>query len=226
MIYLFHGTDINKAMKKANELADSLRKKKPDASFFKISTDNFDINVLDEYIGGQGLFSNKYIVFLDRLCEKKEIKEAFVDKLKEIGESENIFIILEGKIDKATLNKIEKRAEKSIAFDLSEKEENEIKSKKEGGLNIFEIANALGEKNKKNLWIVYRILIQEGKVPEEIHGVLFWKAKTMLLSGGTSVWKENELNKLIEDLISVYHESRRGLHELETGLEALLIGIK
>ncbi len=226
MIYFFHGTDTDKVRTKANELADSLRKKKPDASFFKIDSENFDLAVLKEYIGGQGLFSNKYIVLLDRLCEKKEVKEPFVEELKEIKESENIFIIFEGKIDKATATKIEKKAEKTATFDLSEKEEREIKSKKEEGLNIFEIANALGEKNKKSLWIIYRQLIEEGKAPEEIHGVLFWKAKTMLLAGGSYNWNTEQLYGLIDDLITVYHESRRGTHELETGLEALLIGIK
>jgi DNA polymerase III delta subunit len=226
MIYFFHGTDTEKARVKANELADSLRKKKPDASFFRIDAENFDTTKLQEYIGGQGLFSNKYIVLLDRLCAEKEVKEQFTDLLKEIAESENIFIIFEGKIDKATATKIEKKAEKTATSDLTEKEEREIKNKKEGALNVFEIANALGEKNKKHLWIIYRQLIEEGKAPEEIHGVLFWKAKTMLLAGGSNIWKSEELSKMIEDLIMVYHEARRGAHELETGLEALLIGIK
>lgn len=226
MIYFFHGTDTEKVRIKANELADSLRKKKPDASFFKMSSENFDIVTLQEYIGGQGLFSNKYIVLLDRLCDDKEVKDQFITLLKEIKESENIFIIFEGKIDKATTTKIKKNAEKTATFDLSEKEEREVKAKKEEGLNIFEIANALGEKNKKHLWIIYRQLIEEGNAPEEIHGVLFWKAKTMLLGGGTHTWSDDELSKLIDDLITIYHESRRGTHELETGLEALLVGIK
>jgi len=226
MIYFYHGTDVEKARIKSHELADSLRKKKPDASYFVMGTESFDSTTLDEYIGGQGLFSNKYIVLLDRLCENKEIKELFIDKLKEIQESENIFIIFEGKLDKATATKIEKKAEKTAVHDLSDKEVADIKQKKEEGLNIFEIANALGEKNKKHLWIIYRQLIEEGKVPEEIHGVLFWKAKTMLLSGGNHIWKKEELIGLIDDLITVYHEARRGAHELETGLEAMLVGIK
>ena len=226
MIYFYHGTDTDKARLKSHELADSLRKKKPDASFFSMNVENFDIVTLEEYIGGQGLFSNKYIILLDRLCEKKEIKEQFVDKLKEIRESANIFIISEGKIDKLTATKIEKKAEKTVVFDLSDKQEMEIKMKKEEGMNIFEIANALGNKDKKSLWIIYRQLIEEGKVPEEIHGVLFWKAKTILLSGGSHVWKEKELYDLLDSLITVYHEARRGVHELETGLESLLVNIK
>ena len=130
MIYFYHGTDMDKSREKAHALADSLLQKKPDASLFKMNSENFDIPKLQEYMGSQGLFSSKYIVFLDRLCENKEIKDDFLDKLKEIKESENIFIILEGKIDKATSTKIEKRAEKTVKFDLSEKTE-----KKDNGIN-------------------------------------------------------------------------------------------
>lgn len=225
MIYFYHGTDIDKARDKAHELIDSLRKKKPDASFFKIDTEHFDISKLTEYIGGQGLFSNKYIVLLDRLCENKEVKTEFVDKLKEIKESENIFVILEGKIDKATTMKIEKKAEKTAVYDLSEKDALLKANKKEGEINIFEIANALARKNKKEIWVLYRRLIDDGKVPEEIHGVLFWKAKTMLLAGGTHNWKGEELLKFIDELITVYHEARRGKCEMETGVERLVLGV-
>lgn len=216
MIYFFHGTDTDKARYKAHELIDSLRKKRPDASFFSINSENFNPTQLQEYIGGQGLFSNKYIVFLDRLCEKKEVKADFIDVLKEISESENIFIALEGKLDKATTTKIEKKSEKSAAFDLKE---NQIK---EEDSNVFELANVLGRKDKKELWMLYREYVDRGSAPEELHGILFWKAKTMMLSG-SSAWNQHELTVLIDGLITVYHEARRGTHELETGLEAFLL---
>ena len=224
MIYFFHGKNIEKSRVKAHDLIDSLRKKKPDASFFKFDTESFDNAKMQEYIGGQGLFSNKYIVFLDRLCEDKEIKEQFIEKLKEIKESENIFIILEGKIDKVTAGKIEKRSEKFINSDLTEKEIEEKDNKKEE-LNIFEIANALARRNKKEIWMIYRQLIDSGKVPEEIHGVLFWKAKTMLIAGGTHNWEKEELQDLLDKLITVYHEARRGNGEIEIGVERVVLHI-
>ncbi len=217
MIYFFHGTDTDKARTKAHELIDSLRKKKPDAAFLNINAENFNAAQLQEYIGGQGLFSNKYIVFLDRLCEKKEVKTEFIDTLKEISESENIFIPLEGKIDKATATKIEKKSEKTVAFDLKEIE------KKEEDSNVFELANAFGRKDKKELWMLYREYVDKGSAPEELHGILFWKAKTMLLAGGNGYWKQEELLSFVDGLITVYHEARRGNHEFETGLEAFLL---
>ncbi len=219
MIYFYYGTDTERARVKAHELIDSLQKKKPDAGFFKISTENFNQSTLEEYIGSQGLFSSKYIVFLDRLCEKKEVKEQFLDKIKEIVESQNIFIILEGKIDKVTATKIEKKSEKFVKFDLAEKFE-----KKEYG--AFALADAFGRHDKKDTWVLYRKAIDKGEAPEALHGMLFWKAKTMLLTGGQSNWEQDELLDLIDELITVYHEARRGKHELETGLEALLVGMR
>jgi DNA polymerase III delta subunit len=215
MIYFLHGADIDKARTKANELIESLRKKKPDASFFKIDSENFDVSILQEYIGGQGLFSNKYIVYLDRLCEKKEVKEEFIEKIKEISESENIFIVLEGKIDKATVTKIEKKAEKTQDFELSEKKEKVF-------YNAFALADAFAQGNKKDAWILYRKAIDRGEAPEALHGMLFWKIKTMILNNPSN---KNELLSLADKLITIYHDSRRGEHELETRLEAFLLNL-
>lgn len=218
MIYFYHGTDIEKGRKKAHDLIDSLLKKKPDASFFKVDSENFSVSQVQEYIESAGLFSSKYIVFLDRLCEKKEIKEEFVDLLKSISESENIFIILEGKIDKATLTKIEKKAEKTAVFDLEEKPEKPV-------YNAFALADAFGKRNKKETWILYRKAIDAGEAPEALQGMLFWKVKTLILSGFSREWKKEELMKVADDLVVIYHDARRGKHEMETALEAFLLGI-
>lgn len=222
MIYFYNGTDIQKSIKKSHELIDSLRNKKPDASFFKLDTDNFNQALIDEYIGGQGLFSNKYIIFLDRLCENKEVKEVFIDKLKEISESENIFIILEGKIDKATATKIEKKAEKTMTFDTEEKE----KSFDKGGNNAFALADAIGKRNKKEAWMLYRKAIDAGEAPEALHGMVFWKIKSLILSGGNHAWKSDELLAVLDELITIYHEARRGKHELETGFEGFILSLR
>jgi DNA polymerase III delta subunit len=216
MIYFFHGTDIDKARSKAHDLANSLRKKKPEASYFVLDVDNFDVNTVEEYVGGQGLFSAKYIVFVDRLSEDKEIKEQFLDLIKNIAESENIFIILEGKLDKASSTKIEKKSEKFFKTDLLEKV-----AKQE--YNAFALADAFGKRNKKETWVLYRTAIDNGEAPEALHGMLFWKIKSIFLAGGDYNWKKEELLKIMDELITIYHEVRRGKFELETGLEAFIL---
>lgn len=218
MIYFYQGTDIDKARQKANDLSASLQKKKPDAGFFKMNVEDFSSNLLQEYIGSQGLFSNKYIVFLDRLCENKETKEHFIENLKAIAESENIFIVLEGKLDKATLTKIEKRSEKTLKFEI---DENKVEVKETP--NAFALANAFGARSKKETWVLYRKAIDRGEAPEALQGMIFWKVKSLLISGGAYNWKKEELMKCAEDLITLYHEARRGNGELETSLESFFL---
>ncbi len=217
MIYFLHGTDIDKARVKAHDLVDSLLKKKPDASFFKMNNENWSPAQLQEYAGGQGLFENKYIVFLDRLCEDKKIKEDFLDFIKEISESTNIFIILEGKLDKASVTKIEKKSEKTQEFLLPEKKKEEY--------NAFALANAVGNRDRKNAWMLYRKAIDKGEAPEALHGMMFWKIKTMMLGGFAGAYSKEELYDLADRLITTYHDSRRGVHELETGVEALILSM-
>lgn len=216
MIYFYHGADIRKGLEKSNKLISLLLKKKPDASLFKMNSENFDVSRLGEYIKGQGLFSNKYIVFLDRLCENKEVKEEFMNKLKEISESNNIFIVLEGKIDKVTATKIEKKSKESVVFDEKEKIN-------KNDNNVFALANAFGKKNIKEAWMLYRKAIDAGEAPEALHGMIFWKVKSMILVGENHNWKNEELMKLLDDLITIYHEARRGKHELETGVEGFIL---
>ena len=84
-----------------------------------MTAEGCDASRLEEFAGGQGLFEQKYIVFLDRVLETAEAKEAFLDCLKTVSESDNIFVMLEAKLDKATLTKIEKKAEKVQEFVFS-----------------------------------------------------------------------------------------------------------
>lgn len=216
MIYFLHGTDTEKARVKAHEMVDALLKKKPDASFFKMNAESWNPAQIQEYAGGMGLFESKYIVFLDRLCEDKKIKEDFLDFVKEIGESTNIFIILEGKLDKASSGKIEKKSEKTQEFMLAEE-------KKKEEYNAFALADAVGKRDKKTAWVLYRKAIDKGEAPEALHGMMFWKVKTMMLAGFPGAYSKDELYSLADRMISVYHDSRRGVHELETGVEALIL---
>lgn len=220
MIYFYCGTDIDKLKDKSNELANSLLKKKPDASVFRLNSENMNNDVLAKYIGSQGLFSNKYIVILDRLFDKKtsnsDTRDFIVEKLKEISESQNIFIIVEGKLEKTISNKIEKFSEKVVKYDL------DIEDKKEDS-NVFALADAFSRKNKKDAWILYRKAIDRGEAPEALHGMIFWKIKTMILSGGNSLWSKDELIKTMDEMITLYHDSRRGAGELETLLESFIL---
>ena len=71
MIYLLHGTDIERSREKLRSLMASLVAKKPDASRIKFTDETFNSAEFPGLVGGQGLFSNKLIVEFDRVFEKK-----------------------------------------------------------------------------------------------------------------------------------------------------------
>ncbi|MCR4334372.1 MAG: hypothetical protein NUV47_01410 [Patescibacteria group bacterium] len=218
MIYFLYGEDKDKTRAKANDLINVLQKKKPDAGFFKMTDENYSNSNLDEYIGGQGLFSSKYIVFLDNVFKNKEAKDDVIKKIKEIGKSENIFIILEEKIDKITFAKMEKNAEKMQTFAGVEKE-------KQANYNIFAMTNALGNRDRKKLWLFYLEAVSHDIASEEISGILFWKIKDMIMKRDTRKYSLEELQKLSSKIVSMYHEAHRGNLDFTIALEKFVLGI-
>jgi DNA polymerase III delta subunit len=217
MIYLMYGTDTDSALKKAQATIASLQKKKPDASFIKVENNGQESLSLDEYIGGQGLFENKQLIFFDRVLENKKVAGDILDRLTDMQKSENIFIFLEGAPTKAILGKFEKRAEKITEY---AKAKSEIKADK---FDVFSLTNALGAGDKKQLWMLYLRAQETGSVPEQIHGLLFWKVKDMLVKKNTRAYDESTLKTMSGELVSLYHDSHRGLCDFSLALEAWVL---
>lgn len=231
MFYLVHGTDFKKGREKVKNLTNSLLVKKPNSNLFRLNAENFDEAVVEESLKGRGLFENKYIVFFDKVFEDEKNKDFILEKIKDISESGNIFILLEEKIDKKTLTKLEKYSQKTQEF-------NQTEDKTTERAKPFSLTDALGKRDKKKAWAEYQKVLKEDLVPEEIHGILFWQVKTMILanSSKTSIeadlnpfvfkkakefsknYSEKELNEMSSKLISIYHDIRRGITE-DLGLE-------
>src|SRR3989344_6964595 len=235
MFYFLHGTDTHKARRKLHQFLDLAEKKRPLAELFKITTENWSEGQFDELLISRGLFEQKYTVVLDSLFERKDIKEYILDRLENLAESEQIFLGLESKVDASTIKKIEKYAKQVQEFAR-------VENKKED-INIFSIANGLVEKDKKRLWVAYIDLLARGAVPEEIHGILFWQVKNMILASkadsqketglspyayknaltGTRKYKIEELVKMTGELVNMTHRVRGGEGELEIMLEKWIL---
>lgn len=246
MLYFLHGTDKDSAREKARELLETLQTKKPDAAQFRLEPEKWSESFFDELIGSQGLFEQKYIVFADKLFENAEAKEAILGRLKEVGESENIFIFLEGKVDKATLTKIEKRAAKVQVFEeKGGKGAPSFDRASPKDFNIFSLTDAFGRRDKKNLWVLYQKSVESDVAPEEVHGILFWQLKSMMLADEAKTAKEAglapfvfskakgflnnfssiELKDFSKKLVALYSDARRGAVEFEIGLERFILNI-
>ncbi len=227
MLYVFHGTDITKSRLKAHHLIDSLRAKKPDASYVPINADNWNALTVEENLGGQGLFSNKYIVFLDRVTENAVAKEEVADFLGAMNESSNIFVMFEGKVIVEFKKSIEKHAEKVVVTDLPVVAKSfGSRGSAAGEFNVFALADAVASRNKANSWTIYRQAVDRGIGSESILGTLFWKVKTMMVASGgkgSTKYSKVELESLLTRLITLYHDGHRGMADLELGTEKLLL---
>jgi DNA polymerase III delta subunit len=232
MIYLMHGSNHEKAREKTRALTDALQKKKPDALFYRVTSQNYLENPVTFLVAGQGLFESKYIVFYDNVFESKEAKEEVIDAIKEVKASDNIFIFLEKELDRKTLEKIEKHAEKVQEFVATEKAK-----KKE--YNPFAISDALLSKDKKKFWTLLMEAKKKGGAPEEMHGIVWWQMKSLALAAASKDAKEadlspfvfskakaaaknfsgEELSNMLSDLVSMYHDAHRGEKDLWVEME-------
>jgi DNA polymerase III delta subunit len=104
MLYVFLGTDIQTIRGKSGSLIDTLKSRRPDASFFRLHADSFSIEQLNTFTDSIGLFSSKYIVLLDNILtgtkeektkESDEKAEYLIEMLPQLKSSEHIWIIVE-----------------------------------------------------------------------------------------------------------------------------------
>jgi DNA polymerase III delta subunit len=241
MLYVFHGSNVSKGVEKSHQLIDSLRAKRPDAAYEVIAADNWNPSILEGHLGGQGLFSNKYIVFLNRVTENEEAKEQIADFIPAMNESANIFIVLEGKLLADLKKAFTKYAEKVVECEYDEG----TKAAKREEFNIFALADALGSRDSFKAWSVYRQAVDNGIEPEAILGTLFWQAKSMILAADAASAGEAGLNpfvfgkskrysgnyspaerrQLLESFMTLYHDGHRGIVDLELGIERFVLEI-
>lgn len=249
MIYLLYGDDTKKSGEKLKSLLSFLFSKKPNVSFFKLDIDNFSETKLEEFIFSQGLFEQKYIVQLDGLLENKDFSELLIGKLEELQKSENIFIVLERKINNSLLKKIERYTTQKQEFSLKKNKERLFATEKGTfrlrDFKIFDLAIYFGNRDKKDLWVLYQKTKIKNIPAEEVCGILFWQLKVMFLVLKSQTvqqtglkpfvfneakrylkhYSEPELKKMSADLVFLYHNARRSGLTLDLALEKFILGL-
>lgn len=235
MIYLICGDDNSAVREKLHELLDVLSLKRPNAEIFRMTSEDWSEPKFSELIESQGLFENKYIVVLDTLLGEKNISAAVLERLDELKESENVFIFVQSEIESALREKIKKFAER-VWWEDGE----EIKVKKD--FNVFALTDAFGRRDKKSLWVIYNKALLAGMEPEELHGLLFWQIKSLLVAAGAKnaedagqkpfVWSKaqgflknfsrDELARISSSLVGIYHNARRGIVDFDVALERFI----
>ncbi|MBI2618271.1 hypothetical protein HYW58_02350 [Candidatus Kaiserbacteria bacterium] len=237
MIYALYGNDTHTSREKLHALLHTLCKKRPRAECFHITSENRETYNIQELIVSRGLFEEKYIVVLDGLLEAGETRDELLLLLKDMKESEHIFIFLEETLDAKTREKFERHAEKIQQFQTTGGKKNRF--------NAFLLTDAFGERDRKKLWTLLQRAKRENVSDEEIHGILFWQVKNMLIAKETrnakesglnpfvhkkasqalSRFSEKELETLAKTLVSLSHDARRGVHEFDTALERFVLSV-
>ncbi len=235
MYYLFVDQNIAEVKKKVINLSSKLLERKPGSSIFRLNNEKWSRELFESLFRGQGLFESNYIVICDQLLTLPiEEKKFFFSSLKEISETKHIFIFIESDPSKSDLQKLEKYSTKSSVV---------LGKKKKDEFNVFGLTEALAVRNKAQAWEKFHLALLNGKVPEELHGLIFWQLKTLLLAKKTKTaleaglksypyqkakqastkFTESELEVRLNYLVDIYHEAHRGKNDLSQELERFIL---
>lgn len=204
MIYLFTGSDTEKARAKAFAWVAAAKEKQPDSPYIRLGVDELTEASLRDALGTQGLFFSKALVLLDDPFSKKESGELVLEHLKELQQSPNPIAILAPKLLAARVKKIAQVAERVFEIEKKEKEAQ--------GFN-FALANALASKQEGALWLELQRAYRRGEAPEALHGLLHWKARELMKKGSVE-GREHSKN-----LILLMSDARKGTRSLGESLE-------
>jgi len=151
------------------------------------------------------------------------------------------FAFLENKVADKLVKKIEKAGGKVEEFTNA----SEVAGKKPE-FNLFALCDALGNRDRKQLWILSQQALFAGVTAEEIFWKLVWQTKMILLvakSPGKQLktvkpfvagksarfarqYSLTELEKLSGDLVALWHETKReNGPDFALGLERLILSI-
>ena len=92
------------------------------------------------------------------------------------------------------------------------------KAKKKEAFDVFAVANALGSRDRKALWLALAQALRAGAAPEALAGMLHWKVRDMCAKG-SKIYTKEELAALSRTLTTLYHEGHRGGGDLALTLE-------
>ncbi|MFN4181419.1 MAG: hypothetical protein ACK4FA_01855 [Candidatus Paceibacteria bacterium] len=214
MIYLFAGDDPESKIANYEKFMKEISAR---MQVFHIARNNMNPLEIESFYSGSGLFFNECAVVFSGILEREDERVFILKSLQAMADSPNVFVFIEGKLLKSLLDEFKKVRAEINYFELPKEKHEKF--------NNFLLANALGEKDKKNLWIYYRQAVDKGVGLEELVGVMFWKVKDMHVKRFFGKWQEGELNRVGERLSYLLPEARRGGKDAETAFERFLLEI-
>ncbi len=238
MIYLFYGTDIDARNRGVQEFLDRF-----DHEVVEFSDTHFSETEIASHAENQGLFSETATILLRDTLQQKELASFILDRLPAFAASGNIFVVVDRELSKDTLAALKEHTQKTEVFDLAKK------AFEKQSFNVFSLTDALAMRDKKRTWVLYQESKRQDVEAEQVHGILFWQIKSLLLVKDTKgtpeevkqsglnpfVYKKalaaakhfskEELNNMSIQLTDIYHNARKGRSELSVSLEQFILSL-
>jgi hypothetical protein len=229
MIYLFHGSDVEKVRTKAFDWVAKARAKEPNLAYARLAREEITPSALADAALSGGLFVKRLLVLLDdpfpvsrtvdeEVGEGETVSASILeDALDMLADSDNAIVILAPKLTSAKVKKITAKAKMAYEFDARAPKE------EARGFNAA-LVNALASRSREKLWLEVERALSAGDAPEMLHGLLHWKARD-IMAKGNRYWKPEEARALSLSLIGLLQESRRGGLVLSLALERFALSI-
>jgi hypothetical protein len=207
MIYLFHGSDIEKTRTKAFAWVAAARKKEPNLAYVRLAREELTAAALEDSALSGGLFVKRLLILLDDPFQESEDAPDVLEKhIDALAVSDNAIVILAPKLAMAKAKKIVAKAKMEYKYDKPATLEDKR------GFN-GNLVNALANRSREKLWLEINKALRAGDAPEMLHGLLHWKARDL------------RDRKFSLDLINLLQTSRRGGLDLSLSLEKFALSI-
>ena len=233
MLTVLYGTDTQRRHARQETLVAPLVKKGAQHSSF--SDTSFDVDALRTIAEQSSLFGDVAVVTISGIGDNAELRESFLGIAKGLAESSQIFILSEPALLAPFI--------KSVTTAGASVEKFEGVKKKAETFNSFLFTDAYSARKRSQAWSIYRAAISAGVAPREIHGLLFWCIKNMLLAESSpnaesaglhpfvygkaktaaGGFPKGELSRLLVETCALVHEATYGGLDLETAMEAFIL---
>ena len=229
MLYVFHGSDIEKARTKAFEWVAKARAKEPNLAYARLAREELTDAVLEDAALSGGLFVSRLLILIDdpfpasraaieENAGEEEATNVFEKHIEALAASDNAIVILAPKLPAAKAKKLAAKAKVEYKYDKPAAREDAR------GFNN-NLVNALAARSREKLWLEINRALRAGDAPEMLHGLLHWKARD-LLEKGARAWSPQEARRLSLALIELLQSSRRGGLDLSLSLERFALSVE
>jgi hypothetical protein len=217
MIYLFHGSDVEKTRTKAFEWVAKARAKEPNLAYVRLAREELTPAALADAALSGGLFVKRLLILIDDPFQEESSPDILEEHLDILAASDNAIIILAPKLSAAKAKKLVAKAKVEYKFDTIAPRESVR------GFNS-NVVNALSARSREKLWLEINRALMAGDAPEMLHGLLHWKARD-IMEKGSRVWTPKEARLVSLALIELLQSSRRSGLDLALSLERFALSI-